>query len=224
MAAADEIVTEAAGAGGRLALQFERRGDRWSQRIDCLHSTQRWPCLESVDTSGLDQAKGGVTSDSTNQGWPLSPPLQQLLIEDRGAAGRVALMVGMAGRSHWSMSVEPVAGRAAFRFDVACRVQAVPGWLGSCWRLGTASESAKTAGFSLSLPGRVLTANLNLGELTIELVEVASQPAGEVGYELAAHNDSNGGELSSLGQLAVRLGPGTFPRTARWIYTIEHRD
>ena len=30
----------------------------------------------------------------------------------------------MAGRSHWSLSIEPHAGVAAFVFDVACRISA----------------------------------------------------------------------------------------------------
>ncbi|MFM7073965.1 MAG: hypothetical protein ACKO38_19435 [Planctomycetota bacterium] len=66
--------------------------------------------------------------------WPASPPLQQLLVESRAEAGQVALLVGMAGRSHWSLSVEPLADRIGFRFDAACRLSGPPEWLGHVWR------------------------------------------------------------------------------------------
>jgi len=46
------------------------------------------------------------------------------------------LGVGQAGKSHWSISIEPLdfEGDAAFRFDVACRTRSHPSWLGSTYR------------------------------------------------------------------------------------------
>ena len=40
----------------------------------------------------------------------------------------------MAGRSHWSMSVEPTASGPGFLFDIACRTIARPAYLGSRYR------------------------------------------------------------------------------------------
>jgi hypothetical protein len=54
-------------------------------------------------------------------GWPKSAPLQGLSIESR-PKGSVALLVGMSGQSHWSASVEAIAGQNKLIFDVACRV------------------------------------------------------------------------------------------------------
>src|SRR5687767_2733471 len=54
-------------------------------------------------------------------GWPLSPPLQSLSIEQR-PSGAVALLVGMSGQSHWSASVEAIPGQGKLIFDLACRV------------------------------------------------------------------------------------------------------
>ncbi len=54
--------------------------------------------------------------------WPPSPPLQQLHVEDRAGGGRVALLVGMAGQSHWSLSVEALPALRQLVFDAACRL------------------------------------------------------------------------------------------------------
>ncbi len=69
-----------------------------------------------------------------DQNWPPSPPLQELHLESRPDGKQLALLVGMAGTSHWSMSVEfdPHAGRAIF--DVACRVKREADGLGSCYQ------------------------------------------------------------------------------------------
>jgi hypothetical protein len=69
--------------------------------------------------------------------WPNCPPLQQLSIES--IEGRpVALGVGSAGTSHWSLSVEPVA--EGFRWDWACRVKETPQWLGTVYQEQSAIE------------------------------------------------------------------------------------
>ncbi|MEX2176834.1 MAG: hypothetical protein WD872_20880 [Pirellulaceae bacterium] len=64
-------------------------------------------------------------------GWPLSPPLQSLSIEYLAGGRHAALLVGMAGRSHWSASVEAVPDRAELLFDVACRLGQTPAKLSS---------------------------------------------------------------------------------------------
>lgn len=62
--------------------------------------------------------------------WPDSPPIQQLSIES--IEGRnVALGVGCAGTSHWSLSVEPTPN--GFRFDWACRTKETPDRLGTAY-------------------------------------------------------------------------------------------
>lgn len=62
--------------------------------------------------------------------WPDCPPLQQLSIESI-AGHEVALGVGCAGTSHWSVSIEPTEN--GFRFDWACRTKKPPQRLGNCY-------------------------------------------------------------------------------------------
>ena len=90
---------EAVGADGvcaprriRLARRSLRPRDFRRQSI----AAKSRPLLESIE--------GTATDD-----WPPSPPLQSLSIETLPDGRRVALLVGMAGRSHWSASIEAVA-------------------------------------------------------------------------------------------------------------------
>ena len=92
-----------------LRVSFVRRGDRYGHVISILdRSGRQSPALESVEGTPADD-------------WPASPPLSNLSIEEVAPGRRVALLVGMAGRSHWSASIEPVPGQAAVIFDIACR-------------------------------------------------------------------------------------------------------
>ncbi len=105
---------------GDLRLAFEWCGDRYHHAI-LRRVLGSWePAVASWE---------GASGDH----WPPSPPLQNLHIEDR-SAGRVALLVGQAGTSHWSASVEPHESGAGFRFDVAARVRQSPPRLGSVYR------------------------------------------------------------------------------------------
>ncbi len=106
------------GAGWQLV--FERHEDRIAHRIE-VQTAGGWRTLiESVE-------------GTASAWWPSSPPLQSLHVETR-STGSVALLVGMAGRSHWSASVEIADGGAEAVFDVACRTPVTPDWLGSRYR------------------------------------------------------------------------------------------
>jgi len=95
------------GAGLRVA--FFKLGDRYAHAIGAvLPGEIVTPLLVSVE--GTDQDL-----------WPPSPPLQSLSIEQR-PTGAVALLVGMAGRSHWSASVEANKNQGEVRFELACRL------------------------------------------------------------------------------------------------------
>src|SRR5438067_13480407 len=125
----------------RLRLEFARLNDRYAQRISLIAADGAiQPLLESVEGSPHDD-------------WPSSPPLQSLTIETRGDHV-VALLVGMAGGSHWSASIEAVAGKAELIFDIACRHGAKRGALGSRYRRvsGAAKELAiRGEGANISL-------------------------------------------------------------------------
>ncbi|QDV86769.1 hypothetical protein [Planctomycetes bacterium TBK1r] len=81
----------------------------------------------TIDFDGRQIACRNGTGE---QAWPESPPIQQLSIES--IDGRdVALGVGCAGTSHWSLSVEPTP--EGFRFDWACRAKETPEQLGTTY-------------------------------------------------------------------------------------------
>jgi hypothetical protein len=140
MAGDESLISRVADNGGRLRLRFVRLGDR-------VHHTVEW-LDPAMAATALIESREGQASDN----WPASPPLQQLLIEPRGAAGHVALLVGMAGRSHWSLSIEPLADRVGFRFDAACRIGGPPGWLGHTWRIVPGSHAPASPELQ-ALPG-----------------------------------------------------------------------
>jgi hypothetical protein len=106
---------------GRLRLRFVWRGDRFAHEVSLVGQQQTDSRLRSVE--GAD-----------GEAWPASPPLQSLHVEEQ-AGKQVALLVGMAGKCHWSAAVELDAGHSRLRWDVACRVRGgEPRWLGSSYQ------------------------------------------------------------------------------------------
>lgn len=97
-------------AGDGLRATFFWRVDRYAHRLERLEGGAATQLLESIEGSDLDR-------------WPPSPPLQQLMLEQLPDRRPVALLVGMAGANHWSLSVEAEPGDAALVFDVACRIK-----------------------------------------------------------------------------------------------------
>ena len=118
----NEAVEAAAPDGSALRAEFLWHGDRFAHRISLIHrSGAIVPLLESLEGTPADD-------------WPPSPPLQSLTIENRTNGRTVALLVGMAGGSHWSASVETLADAPELIFDVACRHNKRPTFLGSRYR------------------------------------------------------------------------------------------
>ena len=69
--------------------------------------------------------------------WPASPPIQQVGSQNLpvtttecspASPGPVWFGLGMAGRSHWSVSIQP--DETGVQFEWACRVVGTPAWLG----------------------------------------------------------------------------------------------
>jgi hypothetical protein len=112
---------EATDAHGRVVrVQFVWHHDRFAHTVTVIAQDRSIPLLASHE--GL-----------SDQPWPPSPPLQSLSIES-GASGPMALLVGMAGDAHWSLSIAPESGATALVFDVACRAKSLPVFLGSRYR------------------------------------------------------------------------------------------
>src|SRR6202142_1382734 len=104
-----------------LRVVFQRNGDRYEHRIIASKPDGSTVTLASQE---------GQPDDS----WPPSPPLQSLNLETRPNGNQTIMLVGMAGRSHWSMSVEADLSRNHLAFDIACRVRERPVWLGSTYQ------------------------------------------------------------------------------------------
>jgi hypothetical protein len=118
--------------GALLRVDFDRAGDRWRHRVS-LTLPEGSPVISPVL---LFESQEG----SSDEDWPASPPLQFVSIEARPKKPPVALLMGMAGGSHWSASIEQYPGEQTLRFDVACRASSRPGGLGSLYRLGSRVE------------------------------------------------------------------------------------
>lgn len=110
-----------------LRVDFDRAHDRWKHRVS----------LVLPEGSGivsplllLESIEGNSQED-----WPASPPLQFVSIETRPKKPPVALLMGMAGSSHWSASIEQYPAERSLRFDIACRAKSQPVNLGSRYRL-----------------------------------------------------------------------------------------
>ena len=108
--------------GDGFQLRFERRADRYSQVLEVQRGAGHECVAESIE-------------DTSDDLWPASPPLQDLHIEQREGGVQVALLVGRAGRSHWSLSIEVNPNGSELRFDAACRTDEKPRWLGSTYKL-----------------------------------------------------------------------------------------
>jgi hypothetical protein len=90
-----------------IRVDFDWRGDRYGHAVSVLVDDAWRELLRSQE---------GEPDDP----WPPSPPLQHLIFSKRQDGATIALLVGSAGSSHWSMSVEPLGDRKEYLFDVAC--------------------------------------------------------------------------------------------------------
>lgn len=108
-------------AGDRLIVTMSRTGDRLAHRVLlAAQGRSASPLVESWE-------------DQQSLAWPASPPYQQMdqcVLAD-GREGLVG--VGMAGTSHWSVAIE--SHDDSLWWDVACRVQREPEFLGSVYRV-----------------------------------------------------------------------------------------
>jgi hypothetical protein len=181
--------------GDDLRIRFFLQGDRYAHEI-WLREGDVWaPVLRSVEGSASDD-------------WPASPPFQSLHIDERSGTRSLALLVGMAGKSHWSASVQlDPAGRQA-SFDVACRVRGVSGRLTSSYRL---VEPRSSEAFMLDPTGQQATCGLaRPSEPSIQFQIYQEHAPVQLSH--------NGGELMLLAEDA---GLQEQARTVRWRYDVR---
>jgi hypothetical protein len=104
-----------------LGVRLLPHDDRLRQEVFLRRAGQETPLLSSVEGTAAER-------------WPASPALQSLHVEERGGGVRVALLVGIAGRTHWSASIAPTADGLGIEFDCAARVAEQPEFVGSTYR------------------------------------------------------------------------------------------
>ncbi len=140
MTAASQFLDFPINDGHKLRVEFFKQGDRYAHRLSAVlveedGSRRVIPLAESVE-------------GTADEPWPPSPPLQSLSMEEMPVAGRAALLVGMAGRSHWSASIElDLIGKDPPRFDLACRFTTVPERLGSTYCIAPGILMRESKGF-----------------------------------------------------------------------------
>jgi hypothetical protein len=187
---------------GRLQLVFHWQGDRYGHRLelapDGARASVAWrPFLESVEGSPDDA-------------WPASPPLQECHVEPRPDGRTVALLVGRAGKSHWSLSVLCDPASSGLLFEVACRLAGEPPWLGSRYRTrGMAVAESESGGQDA---GEALPRLLLEAKTTGQKWLLRSQP-------LDKQIDNRSGEIA----IAVRAGADNGIRTVLWRYELRLR-
>ncbi len=116
---------------GRLRLVFAWRGDRFGHALQMSGHD-----ADAPETTLLVSVEG-----SQDEAWPASPVLQEFHWEPRAGGQSVALLVGRAGRSHWSLSVLCDPARETCLFEAACRVSHEPERLGSSYAYGAEAEA-----------------------------------------------------------------------------------
>ncbi len=204
MTSADEEVLESPSGNqaARLVLIVSRLPDRLQHVVVWQEGETRVELLRSLEGSPDDP-------------WPPSPPLQQLHVE-RQAGVRVALEVGMAGRNHWSQSIESLGDRPALRFDSACRLQSPPLRLGHSWRcadrLGPPQRPSPHA-LVWPLAGGELIVTTELGDRVVVPGHCDVQ-AGTLRIEPAAEETALPA-ATTAGRVA--------PRTVRWRFEVAWR-
>ena len=168
-------------AGDHLRVRFQRRDDRWTHAIEATDANGLLWRLESIE-------------GAADEFWPPSPPLQSLQWHSLANQEPVALLVGMAGSSHWSATIAAEGNRLLF--DIACRLSAQPIWLGGSYRL------SNSAGQPLPLAA---------SKPTIQLLPlaVADAPPGSI--------------VSNNGRITVHIedARSNLPRTVRWQYAVS---
>lgn len=213
----------------RLRVEFCWHGDRYAHVIWLETSTVHLAILSSIE------------GDPVNA-WPPSPSLtqcDQITLADQRQAWA---LLGMAGSSHWSLSVEPTTCARAWNFDIACRLRTAQqesgSWLGSTyapapgWRVLAESQEAPPGDTPQRLPFSAASGSSGLipagwravarlapvdpsvvGRSSQLAVILALPPA--VQAETAYHILPDGNL-----QLFPTGAPGTGRQTCRWRYLI----
>lgn len=191
------------GVGVRVALR--RIGDRFAHTISGIRRDRIDAIVESVE-------------DADYQGWPLSPPLQELRDLTDAAGNHSLLLLGSAAYGHWSATIR--SARSAhfakedpyLEFDIAVRLHRAPAYLGIAYQAVTdASWLEMPSGLTFAKRGphaMGISAPLN------EAVAFSTPPSDLLKAFV--------GETSPTRRVFLPATPlpGNYPATYRWRYWI----
>jgi len=171
------LILEAAG----FHLTLLPCGDRLAHTVGLVLPQRVVPLLASLEGSPDDE-------------WPPSPPLTTVETLPGSSHAQALLLLGMAGRSHWSASIRISEPNRSIELEVACRIKEQPAWLGSSYRTMVAGE----------MTGHV--AQLKVEDQTVGIAAVGA----------SVHVTREGLKIA----VAPPVGP--FPQTVRWNYSVRH--
>jgi hypothetical protein len=176
-------------SGIGLRAEFRFQGDRFTHVVSLIgRGEASIPFLQSVE---------GTAAEA----WPASPPLQSLHIDRLPTGREAALLVGMAGRGHWSASIEAIPDSATLVFDIACRLSGGEPALASRYRL-----AAPGAKLFMAYDESWIESRCEHGDLVIS-------PAGEVAAPCAL-------KMLGVDSFAIAPMPQSGP-TIRWRYFVR---
>jgi hypothetical protein len=137
---ADQRLLAIDSQGNGLAVALWRHGDRYAHALYALSGSTSPNTQDGSATTPLLLMASCEGND--RESWPASPPLQQLIVEPREAGREVALLIGMAGSSHWSLSIDVDPIDRVIVFEAACRCSSQPTELGSRYQIRPSNRMA----------------------------------------------------------------------------------
>ncbi len=198
----DYQLTSTLASGDKLRVRFVFGTDRWAHVVEWMAPGQTHQVLSSIEGSDADD-------------WPASGPLQEISqhdIENR----QVLLGVGMAGKSHWSVSVRPVEN--GLEFDWACRSRnhdRTNDWMGSTYQLNQQASPRE----SVTAPGPQSSPDPHSGWRTETSFELAGRTftidSLKDQRQCTVHLCTSGSETPR-----IEIAPGPDAPAIRWAYRI----
>lgn len=146
---------------GLAGVVFSWAGDRWEHEV-VVPDGRRWRSLEGPEDAAADPR------------WPASPPLVEVSLVSAGSRPAI-LGVGLAGRSHFSLSVVGCPDRPdTLLFEAACRIVEPAPWLGSTYAHAAGRE--RIAADRSSPPPATIRWAYRIGPAGLEPVAGATAP------------------------------------------------
>jgi hypothetical protein len=169
---------------GPLRVAFTRQRDRFGHTVFVAQDESWLPALVSIE--------GDDASD-----WPPSPAFQQASPGPNDSL----LLVGMAGRSHWSAAVEGT-DETGLVFDLAVRAQELPDWIGTSYHVGNHWRLTEAS-----------AARLRLEHASAVAIELVSENGGQWTVAIEQQN-------LVVVRFVVDRNDDPLPKTVRWKYRI----